>query len=165
MAAWAPGRSRRRGPAELLLVPPCACRAAGPQKREARQRARPSASRLPARPGRPSGLNYPGEWGGWQGNGRRPPSQLPARTFRRGSPVPRPLRALPPGRRRGARRLRIVAEKEAPGRSSPHLTCIRRGPRRPSPRPEPAAAGLEPDRAGQEVMLEPGAAGPLRTHF
>lgn len=49
MAAWAPGRSRRRGPAELLLVPPCPRRAAGPQKLEARR-----ARLAPPCPGRRS---------------------------------------------------------------------------------------------------------------
>lgn len=164
-SVWAPGRSRRRGPAELLLVPPCACRA----RQAHRSGSRSSAAFGPLRPRRlapagPRALISLGEWGGWRGE--RPPSSFPApaRTFRR-APVPRPLRALPPsGRDAEPGCCALVAERGArPELASlnPHQT----GPRRPSPRPEPpAAAGLErTGRTGRLCWnLEPRA---CLTHF
>ena len=110
-ARWLRGHQVGRGPAELLLVPPCARRAASPQKREAR-RARPA----PPRPGRrspwegPRALITPGGGAAGEGNGRRPPSHLPPGPSVAAPRVPRPLRALPPGGNRGARRLHIAAE-------------------------------------------------------
>lgn len=93
MAPWAPGRSRRRGPAELFLVPPCARRAAGPQKLEAR-RARPA----PPGPSRRSPQGGPRALI-TRGVGRlargTAADLLPTRTFHRGSPGPQAAPCAP----------------------------------------------------------------------
>lgn len=100
-ARWLRGHQVGRG----VAAPPSSSSSflalAGPRARRSGkrvERARPSVSRPPLAPGRPSGLNYPGEWRGWRGE--RPPSSFPApaRTFRRGSPSPgRFVRSHPAG--------------------------------------------------------------------
>lgn len=93
MAAWAPGRSRSRGPAELLLVPPCPRRAAGPQKLEARR-----ARLAPQCPGRRSPQAGPRALI-TRGVGRlergTAADLLPTRTFHRGSLGPQAAPCAP----------------------------------------------------------------------
>lgn len=167
-ARWLRGHQVGRG----VAAPPSSSSSflalAGPRARRSGkrvERARPSVSRPPLAPGRPSGLNYPGEWRGWRGE--RPPSSFPApaRTFRRGSPSPgRFVRSHPAGDAEpGGCALR--PKKEAPGRSSPHLTCIRRGPRRPSPSARAGCGRAGADRAGQGGYVGTWSRGPASHSF
>ena len=66
MAAWAPGRSwpRRAPPRPSLRSPGREPTEAG----SASSAPGPAASRPPLALGRPSGVNYPGGWGGWRGD-------------------------------------------------------------------------------------------------
>lgn len=142
MAAWARGRSRRRGPADPLLALALPRAHRGGTRVE---RARPRSVSAAVRPGQALRvLITPGGGGALRENGRSLPSHLPTGpSVAAARAPPRPPSELlagdeePRGARRGGGKRGFRSEPSS-------LTCLRQGRRRLSFRPE----GVQPVLSG-----------------